>query len=685
MSAPAVDRVVDTNGIGHGSIGTHAGHSLKGGISGVGLGGGGGPGGPNGPPTGGMNGGKLNVGTNMNGTTADHHNHSLSGGSPAAAGTPAAVSPAVDNSEATNARVEGILLSDIGLSTLLTRLKQSIASCREFAGFLKKRANIEEEHAQGLRKLTKLTYESPKRLDCRHGSFLRQFDETTSIHDRIAENGLRFSLELHQMYEDLMELANNMERGRRHWKMAGTVSEKKAHEDMVGLEKAKAKYDQIAEEYERARGGDKRARDFKPGRGFARTNAQLEEDLQKRVLQADQEYAQRVQVVNAHRGELLSVQRPQAVKALKDLVFECDSSLTFQLQKFATLNEKLLLSNGLSINPIKGNNPSGPHSQSMREVIALIDNETDFKKFVLSMESKLPQSAPAEIKYEKHPSLNPNNQSPYGPPGTAGGYGSQTGLPGLQRESSNQSQNQNHSQGYGAVITQPAIIPIQQPGYNLSQQQYSQPPPTAPTFQELPRDRPVFGVPLDVLLERDGSAVPIIVYQCIQAIDMYGLELEGIYRIPGTKQHIEMLKNRFDHDSTKLDFRRREDFFKDVNSVTSVLKTYFRELPDTLLTTALYPEFIQAAKIEDDLLRRDTLHGIINRLPDPNYATFRALTLHLSRVKEKAAINRMNSQNIAICFGPTLMANHDLANTGWQVRVVDTVLQNWISIFDPDE
>lgn len=72
------------------------------------------------------------------------------------------------------------------------------------------------------------------------------------------------------------------------------------------------------------------------GRGFARTGAQVEEDLKNRVSSADQEYAKQVQLTNTHRHELLGVQRPQAVKALKDLIFECDAALTLQLQKFGS-------------------------------------------------------------------------------------------------------------------------------------------------------------------------------------------------------------------------------------------------------------------------------------------------------------------------------------------------------------
>lgn len=91
---------------------------------------------------------------------------------------------------------------------------------------------------------------------------------------------------------------------------------------------------------------------------------------------------------------------------------------------------------------------------------------------------------------------------------------------------------------------------------------------------------------------------------------------------------------------------------------------------------------------EDDIVRRDSLHAIINSLPDPNYATLRALTLHLHRVIDNSSSNRMSSQNLAIVFGPTLMGTapgSNIADAGWQVRVVDTILQNTYQIFDDDD
>jgi hypothetical protein len=60
---------------------------------------------------------------------------------------------------------------------------------------------------------------------------------------------------------------------------------------------------------------------------------------------------------------------------------------------------------------------------------------------------------------------------------------------------------------------------------------------------------PVFGLTLEDLFRRDGSPVPMVVYQCIQAVDLFGLEVEGIYRIPGTSSHIQQMKALFDSGS----------------------------------------------------------------------------------------------------------------------------------------
>ena len=153
-------------------------------------------------------------------------------------------------------------------------------------------------------------------------------------------------------------------------------------------------------------------------------------------------------------------------------------------------------------------------------------------------------------------------------------------------------------------------------------------PPHGPQHANLPPPvRPVFGVDLEELFQRDASAVPMVVYQCMQAVDLFGLDVEGIYRLSGTAAHVQQVKALFDHDASRVDFRNPAAFHHDVNSVAGLLKQFLRDLPDPLITGERYGEFINAARIEDDVGRRDTLHAIINGLPDANYATLRALVL----------------------------------------------------------
>jgi hypothetical protein len=194
---------------------------------------------------------------------------------------------------------------------------------------------MEQEHADGLKKLCRITNESLRKQDNRQGTYAQQFIEVTRIHERMAENGMQFSNSLQLMHDDLLEMAANMERGRKHWKQTGLNAEKRAQDTELLMEKAKSKYDSIAEEYDRTRTGDRTS-----GKVFGinmKSAAQHEEDLNRKVLIADSDYASKVQAAQSARQELLNSQRPQAVKALQELIAECDSATTLQLQKFGEI------------------------------------------------------------------------------------------------------------------------------------------------------------------------------------------------------------------------------------------------------------------------------------------------------------------------------------------------------------
>ncbi|KAI1749280.1 hypothetical protein F4782DRAFT_533568 [Xylaria castorea] len=712
-------------------------------------------------------------------------------------------------------RVQEVLGSDIGITTLLTRLKQSIASAKEFAIFLKKRSVLEEEHARGMKKLCKLSQDNIHHADHRQGTFAKSYEEMLAIHDRMAENGTQFAFSLHQMHEDLLEVAAVAEKHRKGWKQNGLAAEQRLVDIESAMRKSRAKYDALADEYERVRTGEAKQGPRVFGIKGSKSAAQQEEYLLHKTQAADTDYKGKVEAYQSEKATMESTTRPEAIRALQDLVRECDSGTTLQLQKFASFNEKLLLSNGLVISPLRNAASQSQYSHSLKEVVHSIDNVKDLEDFITSFHSKLPPKT-SEPKYERNPvgppfgirfgnwkfhvltnqvlnpqhntSMNqvspihqqparpqsqqqqPQNQtlpplqtqaplsgsvgrtatfdtsSPMGQGGPAQSY-VHPSIAAAQRTSSGLGHERSYS--HGAMLTQSNMQPQQtynarnsthalpqqsrfngsissplnsqsgppqlgalpfqtQTSGRQSPQQQQQGGPSAFATSSPPQElaarsasppktfsspsgggKQVFGVSLARLYERDQFAVPMVVHQCIQAVDLYGLAVEGIYRLSGSATHVSKLKNLFDTDQEShiLDFRNPENFFHDVNSVAGLLKQFLRDLPDPILTSGHYAGFIEAAKQDDEIVRRDSMHAIINGLPDPNYATLRALTLHLHRVMDNSAVNRMNSQNLSIVFGPTLMGTapgSNIADAAWQVRAVDTILQNTYQIFDED-
>jgi hypothetical protein len=206
---------------------------------------------------------------------------------------------------------------------------------QDFATFLRKRASIEDEHAQGLKKLARGIHESASRADHRQGTFSRSYDEINKIHDRMADHGLQFAAALIQMSEELNDAAMNMERGRKHWKQHGLAAEKRVLDAENLADKAKTKYETLAEQYDRAKTGDRVPGKF--GLKGPKSAAQQEEDLLRKLQLADSDYATKVQAAQAQRQELIATLRPQAVQALVDSISEGDASLSLQMHKFGKL------------------------------------------------------------------------------------------------------------------------------------------------------------------------------------------------------------------------------------------------------------------------------------------------------------------------------------------------------------
>lgn len=84
------------------------------------------------------------------------------------------------------------------------------------------------------------------------------------------------------------------------------------------------------------------------------------------------------------------------------------------------------------------------------------------------------------------------------------------------------------------------------------------------------------------------------------------------------------------------------DKWRDMNVLSSLLKTFFRRLPDSLITTEKYKQFIQTNRLPDPRARLIALKELIKTLPDCNYETLKYLALHLRKVAEHGENNKVS-------------------------------------------
>ncbi|KAI5121576.1 hypothetical protein M0805_000755 [Coniferiporia weirii] len=181
--------------------------------------------------------------------------------------------------------------------------------------------------------------------------------------------------------------------------------------------------------------------------------------------------------------------------------------------------------------------------------------------------------------------------------------------------------------------------------------------------------------------------VPIIVEKCIEAVEALALDYEGVYRKSGgtgQSKAITSLFERGDYDAFDL---CDSDAFNDISSVTSVLKNYFRMLPNPLLTHGMHDAFVAAGSIKDPQIKGQALKDLVKQLPAEHYHTLNCLMLHLHKVQSKADVNLMTARNLGVIFGPTLMRSSDpsreFSDMAGKSFAIEYLIENAPSVFPP--
>ncbi|XP_062324606.1 SLIT-ROBO Rho GTPase-activating protein 3-like isoform X1 [Osmerus eperlanus] len=187
----------------------------------------------------------------------------------------------------------------------------------------------------------------------------------------------------------------------------------------------------------------------------------------------------------------------------------------------------------------------------------------------------------------------------------------------------------------------------------------TRPPTLPPKPLRMPKSRPrslfnrkLFNGNMEAFIKDTGQAIPVVVESCVRYINLYGLQQEGIFRVPGSQVEVNDIKNSFERGEDPLVDDQSDH---DINSVAGVLKLYFRGLEKPLFPEERFLDLISTIKLESGAERAHHLQQIVVTLQRSVIIVMRYLFAFLNHVSQYSDENMMDPYNLAICFGPTLM------------------------------
>ncbi|XP_077384508.1 rho GTPase-activating protein 44 isoform X4 [Festucalex cinctus] len=177
--------------------------------------------------------------------------------------------------------------------------------------------------------------------------------------------------------------------------------------------------------------------------------------------------------------------------------------------------------------------------------------------------------------------------------------------------------------------------------------------PQIKAHQEAWVEKPSFGKSLEEHLNISGREIAFPIEACVTMLLECGMQEEGLFRVAPSASKLKKLKASL--DCGVLDV---QEYSSDPHAIAGALKSYLRELPEPLMTTELYDEWIQASNIQDMDKRLQALMAACEKLPTDNLNNFRYLVKFLAKLSEYQDSNKMTPGNMAIVLGPNLLWTH---------------------------
>lgn len=175
---------------------------------------------------------------------------------------------------------------------------------------------------------------------------------------------------------------------------------------------------------------------------------------------------------------------------------------------------------------------------------------------------------------------------------------------------------------------------------------------TAPESGEQLTNVPkLFGENILITLTRQASDVPVFVQKVCDWMYEHSLEVPNIFKNNPDLELFIAEKSKYSRDPDNVIIPPDADS----HVIASLLKMYFRELPEPLLTRRLYIPLVETNNIKSRIERIQTIGILLDELPDENYQTFRLFMWLLHCIVLCSDVNKVNSGVLASSIAPSLL------------------------------
>lgn len=163
------------------------------------------------------------------------------------------------------------------------------------------------------------------------------------------------------------------------------------------------------------------------------------------------------------------------------------------------------------------------------------------------------------------------------------------------------------------------------------------------------KDKNVFGVPLIVHVQRSGQPLPLGLQQALRFLRSQCLDQVGLFRKSGVKSRIQALRQMNETSPDHVNYEEQSAY-----DVADMVKQFFRDLPEPLLTSKLGETFLHIYQYVPREQRLQAVQAAVMLMSDENREVLQTLLCFLSDVTSSAQENQMTPMNIAVCLAPSL-------------------------------